>query len=101
MGGGFDSLGDAFGGLLWYVDAVSAIVIKVCANVPAVNAMTGTGAADGQDFIEKDSSAGWCKGRAIQIVGAVELGFGGNLRVDAVRRENIESGCRLGNKAAP
>ena len=54
---------------------VAAIMLGDCANVPAVNAVTGSGALDGRGFIDKDSSAGWCKDRAIKIVGAIELGF--------------------------
>ena len=48
LGGEMDVLGNAFGGRERYVDAVSAIVLRGCANVPAVNAVTGPGAADGR-----------------------------------------------------
>ena len=84
-GGEIDGLGDAFSSRERYVDAVVVIVIGGCADVPAVDAMTGPGAADGRGFMDKDSSTGWCKGRAIEIVGAVELGFGGKAWVDAGR----------------
>ena len=96
--GGLD---DAFGSCGRYVDAIAEIVLRGCANVLAVNAMNVPGAADVQDFMEKDLSAGWCKGRAIEIVDAVDLGFGGKPRVDAGRLENTERGCCLGNEAAP
>ena len=87
VGKKIDDLGDGFGGRGWYIDAVAAIVLGGCADVPAVNAVTGPGAIDGRGFMDTDSSAGWCKGRAIEIVGAVELGFGGKARVDAGRPE--------------
>ena len=82
-GGRFDGLGDAFGGRGRYVDKVAAILLGGCANVPAVAAMTGLRAADGRGFMDKYLSAGWCKGQAIEIVGAVDLGFGRKVRVDA------------------
>ena len=99
-GGGIGGLGDAFGGCGLYVDAIAVIVLRGCTNVPAVDAFTGPGAADSLDFIDKDSSVGWCKGQAIEIVGAVELGFGGNARVNARRPEKIECGYHLLNEAA-
>ena len=49
--GEMDVLGDAFGSRERYVDAVAAIVLRGCANVPAVKAVTGPGAADGRDFM--------------------------------------------------
>ena len=57
-----DGLGDAFGGRGRYVDAVAAILLGVCANVPAVDDVTGPGVADSRGFMDKDSSEGWCKG---------------------------------------
>ena len=69
-----DGLGDAFGGRGRYVDAVAAIVLRGCANVPAVDAVTDPGAADRRVLMEKDLSAGWCKGRAIEIIDTVEMG---------------------------
>ena len=80
-----DGLGDAFGSRGRYVDAVAAIVPGGCADIPAVDTVTGLGTADGRGFMDNDLSAGWCKGRAIEIVGAVELGFGGKAWVDAGR----------------
>ena len=87
VGEKIDGLGYAFDGRGRYVDKVAAIVIGGCAAIPAVDAVTGTGAADGRGFMDKDSSAEWYKGRAIEIVGAVEMGFGGKARVDAGRTE--------------
>ena len=81
-GGKLNGIGNAFGGRGRYVDAVAVKVIVECANVPAINAVTGPGVADGQGIVDKYSSAGWCKGRAIEIVSAVELGFGRKARVD-------------------
>ena len=60
-----NGLGDAFGGRGCYVDAVADIVLGGCADVSAVEAVTGLGAADGRGFIDKDSSAWWSKERAI------------------------------------
>ena len=82
-GGGVDGLGDAFDGRGRYVDTVAAIVLEGCANVPAINAVTGPGAADSRGFVDKDLITRWCKGRAIEIVGDVDLGFVGKARVDA------------------
>ena len=101
MGKKNDGLGDAFRGRGRYVDAVAAIVLGGCADVPVVDAVTGPGAADGRGFMDKDSSAGWCKGRVIEIVEAVELDFVRKAWVDARWPENIECGCRLRNEAAP
>ena len=78
-----DGLGDAFGSRGRYVDTVAAIVPGGCADIPAVDTVTGLGAADGRGFMDKDSSARWCKGRAIEIIGAVEVGFGQKARVGA------------------
>ena len=50
--GKFNGLGNAFGGRGRYVDAVAAIVLGGCADVPAVDAVTGPGAADGQGFMD-------------------------------------------------
>ena len=87
VGGEINAIGDAFGGRVRYADTVAAIVLGRCTNVPAVNTVTVPGAADGRGFMDKDSSSGWCKWLAIEIVGAVELGFGGKARVDAGRPE--------------
>ena len=73
VGGEIEGLGDAFSGHGRYIDAVAAIVLWECADVPAIDSVTGPGAADGRCFIDKYLSDGWCKGRAIEIVGAVEL----------------------------
>ena len=62
MGGGYDGLGNAFGGCGRYVDAVAAIVLGVCDDVPTVDTVTGTGAADSRGFMNKYLSAVWCKG---------------------------------------
>ena len=51
-GGKFNGLGDAFGGRGRYVDAVAAIVLGGCANVPAINTVTGAGAADVRGFMD-------------------------------------------------
>ena len=59
VGEKIDGLGNAFGGRGQYVDAVAAIVLWGCLDVPAVDAVAGPGAADGQGFMNKDSSAGW------------------------------------------
>ena len=47
-----NGLGDAFGGRRRYADAVAAIVLGGCANIPAVNTMTGLGASDGRGFTD-------------------------------------------------
>ena len=83
MGGEFGDLGDVFGGRGRYIDAVASLVLSSCANVPAVDAVNGPGVADGRGFMDKDTSSKWCKGGAIEIVGAVDLGFGGKVRIDA------------------
>ena len=44
-GGKFEGIGDAFGGRGRYVDAVAEIVLGGCADVTAVDAVTGPGAA--------------------------------------------------------
>ena len=51
-GGKLNGIGNAFGGRGRYVDAVAAIVIGVCANIPAVDAVTGPGASDRQVFMD-------------------------------------------------
>ena len=48
----FNSLGDALGGRGWYVDAVAAVALGGCVNVPAVDAVTGPGATDGRGFMD-------------------------------------------------
>ena len=63
--GKFNGLGNVFSGRGKYVDVLAVIVLRFCTNVPAVNTVTGPGAADSQSFMEKDFIAGWCKGRAI------------------------------------
>ena len=50
--GKFNFLGDAFGDRGRYVDAVAAIVLGGCSNVPAVDSVTGPGAADGRGLID-------------------------------------------------
>ena len=100
-GGKFDGLGDAFVGRGKYVDVLAAIFLGRCANVPTVDAVTGPGAADGRGFMDKHLSARWCKGRSIEIVGAVEMGLGRNMWVDAGQPEKIGCGCSLGNEVAP
>ena len=97
VGGIFDGLGNTFGSHGRYVDAVAAIVLGGCANVPAADVVTGPGAADGRSFMDKYLNAGWYKGQETEIVGDVELGFDGKAWVDAGQPEKIECGCRLGN----
>ena len=101
VGGEINAIGDAFGGRVRYADTVAAIVLGRCTNVPAVNTVTVPGAADGRGFMDKDLIAGWCKGASIDIVGAVELGFGKKARVDTGWPEKIECGSCLGNEAGP
>ena len=54
MGEKIDGLGNAFGGCGRYVDAVAAIVLGGCDDVPAIDATTDPGVADGRDFVDKD-----------------------------------------------
>ena len=56
--GKINGLGDAFSGRARYVDVVEAIVLGGCANVPAVDAVTGPGAVDGRGFMDKDVRTG-------------------------------------------
>ena len=37
----------------------------------------------------------------VEVIGVVDLGFGGKARVDAGQLEQIECGYRLGNKTTP
>ena len=97
VGEKIDGLGNAFGGRGRYVYAVAAIVLRGCANVPDVDAVTFPGAADSRGFMDKDLSARWCNGRAIEIVDAIEMGFGGKTRVDVERPKQIGCGSCLGN----
>ena len=52
MGEKCNGLGNEFGGRGRYVDTVAAIVLRGYANVPAVEAVTGPGAADGWGFMD-------------------------------------------------
>ena len=52
VGKEFNGLGNEFGGRRRYVDAVAAIVLGGCANVPAVDTVNGPGAADGRGFMD-------------------------------------------------
>ena len=57
-GGGFNGLGDAFGGRGQYVDAVAVIVLGVCANLSAVDSVTGPSTSDSRGFMEYDTLTG-------------------------------------------
>ena len=52
LNGFHEDIGNAFGGRGRYVDVVSAIFLRCCADVPAVDAVTGPGAADDQGFMD-------------------------------------------------
>ena len=54
VGKRFNGLGNAFGGRGRYVYAVAAIVLGGCDDVPAIDATTDPGVADGRDFVDKD-----------------------------------------------
>ena len=84
-----DSFGDVVGGRGRDVDAVSAIAFGSGANVSAINAVTGLGAADCRVFLDKHAHSGWGKRLGIEVVGDVELGFGGKAQVDAGRPDHI------------
>jgi hypothetical protein len=53
--------------------------------------MRRPGCAVGGFVVDEDANAGWCDGSPIEIVAAVELGVGGELRVDAGAAEEVES----------
>jgi hypothetical protein len=53
--------------------------------------MRRPGCAVGGFVVDEDANAGWCDGSPIEIVATVELGVGGELRIDAGAVEEVES----------
>ena len=79
--GKIDSFGDVFSGCGRGVDAVEVIVFGIVANVPAANAVTGQGVADGRGFTEEHVHARWSDRRVNEVVGA--------LRWDSAERRRL------------
>ena len=52
VGEKINGLGDMFGRRGRYVNVVALVVLGVCTDVPAVDAVTGSGAADGRGFMD-------------------------------------------------
>ena len=67
VGKKIDGLGDAFGSRGRYVDALAAILIGGCTDVPAVNAVTGPGAADDWDSWTRIQVLGGARGERLKL----------------------------------
>jgi hypothetical protein len=84
-------IGDAFVASGPDPGAVASIGVESWANVPAVDTVWGPGPAAVRLFKDKDVDAGRGDGRAIEVVGAVDLGPSGELGIESGASEEIET----------
>ena len=76
VGETINSFDDAFSSDFWDVHLVAPIVFRSAADVPTGDDMGWPGAANAGGLKDEDFGSGGSEGRAIEIKGSIELGFG-------------------------